>query len=78
MVIALLALTACDARPPVDKVPLSGKITLEYVGITQPDGSVEFTLANGTSKAIHFLGFPDPAPRGSGLALRVWWRGQRV
>jgi hypothetical protein len=57
--IVLFALTACT---PADKVPLSGTITVEYAGSSQSGDTVMFTLANGTTRAIHFRGSPDPAP----------------
>jgi hypothetical protein len=57
--IVLFTLTACS---PVDKVPLSGSITMEYAGTSQSGDTVMFTLANGTTQAIHFRGSPDPAP----------------
>jgi hypothetical protein len=57
--IVLFALTACT---PADKVPLSGRITMEYAGTSQSGDTVMFTLANGTTQALHFRGSPDPAP----------------
>jgi hypothetical protein len=56
--IVLFTLAACT---PADKVPLSGSITMEYAGTSQSGDTVLFTLANGTTRAIHFRGSPDPA-----------------
>jgi hypothetical protein len=56
--VLLATLTACA---PADKVPLSGRITMEYAGISQSGDAVMFTLANGTARAIYFRGTPDPA-----------------
>jgi hypothetical protein len=54
----LTTLTACT---PADKVPLSGRITMEYAGVSQSGDDVMFTLENGTAQAIYFRGTPDPA-----------------
>lgn len=35
---------------------------MEYAGTQQSGDTVMFTLANGTTQAIHFRGSPDPAP----------------
>ena len=58
-VVLVAALMACA---PADKVPMSGNIAMEYVDAVPPNGGVSFSLANGTSGAIHLLGNPDPAP----------------
>ena len=50
-------LTACK---PVDRVPLSGNINLEYVNTSHSRDGVAFTLANGTNRSIYFRGDPDP------------------
>jgi hypothetical protein len=50
-------LSACT---PSDSVPLSGSVSLEYVGTSHSDGAVDFALANGSSRSIYFRGNPEP------------------
>lgn len=58
-IVMFAASTGCT---PSDKVPLTGSITMEYVGTAQSGDTIMFTLANGTSQPISFRGSPDPAP----------------
>src|SRR5205085_8235554 len=58
--LAMLVVALTVACKPVDKIPLSGNITLEYVSISRAGDDVAFTLANGTSRSVYFRGDPEP------------------
>lgn len=57
LVTVIGVVTGCK---PIDRAPLSGNITLEYVSTSHSRDGVAFTLANGTNRSIYFRGDPDP------------------